>query len=330
MRRWLRLALPILATTALIWPLVNLHLFSPETAGPLAMSDWLLLFYNWSGWPVYPAMTLWRLSQSLWTVFVSGYPTVGMPWYNPALWTIKMEFWGSIGLFVGYWLLPAAWTRRGVGLFVALVAVDVTCQVQLLGSFVFGVALYEVRRLVVGGRVAVPPNTQTTFALLVLAVGAFLGGMPYDIGPGFYRNLYNIGAPWVGSVTMFSHRVAALCIITGVLLFPALQRLLLGRLSQWLGRVSFALYLVHTPILCSLGAFLLLRLEPLLGYNTASLVALALYLMTALTGAGLGARWIDEPSIRIAKQLGAAVLPVLRRAAGQGRRRLESEAPPLV
>jgi peptidoglycan/LPS O-acetylase OafA/YrhL len=312
-RRWLRLGLPILATTALVWPLFNLHLFFPQTAGPLAKSEWLTLCYNFSEWPFYPYMTVTRLFyQSLVSVFVgAGTLITGMHWYNPALWTMKMEFYASIGLFTTYWLLPVAWARRGVGLLVALVAVSLTWQVQLLGSFVFGVTVFEVARLAAGAEIAVPPRMQTAVAIGLLAAGAFLGGTPFDVSDEPYRSLYVISAPWLSNFTVITHRVGALCLVLGVLLFPPLQRLLLGCLSQWLGRVSFSLYLVHVPLLCSLGAWLLLRLEPGLGYNAASLVALALYLSAALVVAGLVARWVDEPSISASKQIGAAVVRLI-------------------
>jgi peptidoglycan/LPS O-acetylase OafA/YrhL len=306
-RRWLRLGLPILGTTALIWPLVNFHLFSPDTAGPLAKSGWLTLCYNWTAWPVYPAMTLSRLFlQSLVSVF-----TIGVHWYNPALWTMKMEFYGSIGLFAGYCLLPAAWARRGAGLAAALVAIGFTWQIPLLGPFCFGIALFEIRRLC-RARFTIPSYIACASAVMLLVMGVLLGGVPYDARAEPYHSLYLIGEPWVGAVPLVSFRLAALCIVAAVLIWAPLQQPLRGRVSQWLGQASFALYLVHVPILCSLGAWLLLWLEPVLGYNLATLVTLPLFLAAALTLAGLVARWIDQPAIQLSKKIGAAVLPALQ------------------
>jgi peptidoglycan/LPS O-acetylase OafA/YrhL len=171
--------------------------------------------------------------------------------------------------------------------------------------------VFEVARLCGGAGIAVPPRVQTALAIALLAAGAFLGGTPFDMSDEPYKSLYVIAAPWLGNVTMFTHRVGALCLVAGVLLFPPLQRLLLGGVSQWLGRASFALYLVHVPLLCSLGAWVLLRTEPGLGYNAASLVALAAYMTAALIVAGLVARWVDEPSIWASKQVGAMVTRVI-------------------
>ena len=138
-------------------------------------------------------MTVARLFyQSLFSVFVgAGTLITGMHSYNPALWTMKMEFYGSIGLFAVYCLLPAAWARRGLGLAAALVAVGCCWQIELLGPFTFGVALFEVRRI--GGmRFACPPYAAAASTVVLLAAGVFLGGMPYDMGPGFYHRLWEI------------------------------------------------------------------------------------------------------------------------------------------
>jgi peptidoglycan/LPS O-acetylase OafA/YrhL len=65
-----------------------------------------------------------------------------------------------------------------------------------------------------------------------------------------------------------------------------------GGVSQWLGRFSFTLYLVHLPIPCSLGTWLLLRLEPALGYNLATLVTAPVFMAASLMAADLVARWV--------------------------------------
>ena len=114
-------------------------------------------------------------------------------------------------------------------------------------------------------------------------------------------------------IEILAFQLAALSVVTAVLLWRPLQRLLLTHVSQWLGRVSFMLYLVHVPILCSLGAWLLVRLAPLLCYNAPTLLVLPCCLTTGLAIAGLTTRLIDEPSIRLARRVGAAVMPALRR-----------------
>jgi peptidoglycan/LPS O-acetylase OafA/YrhL len=309
-RRWLRLALPILGTTALIWPLVNFRLFWPEQAGALSKSLWLQLCYDYN-WPTltgYPYMTVERLfRQSLFTVFING-----EHWYNPALWMMKTEFWASIGIFAVYSVIPARFLRRGGGLVLALVAVVLTWQVPLLESIVFGVTLFEARRLSAELGVTCGPRTAAVFALVLLVAALFLGGLPYDAGNGIYARIYDVFNPYVGVLALLGYRLAALAIVTALLIWPPLQRPVLAPASQWLGRASYIIYLVHVPILCSLGAWLLLRLDPILGYNAATLVILPVFLAATIVVAGFGARWIDDPSNRLSRVAGAAVMAGLR------------------
>ena len=311
-RRSLRLGLPVLATTALIWPLVNYRLFPTVPAGALTKSEWLAVLYNTAVAP-YPDMTLWRLLRSLYFVFITGVDPSN-PGYNPVLWTMKMEFWGSIGLFAGYCLLPAAWARRGAGLAVALVAIGFAWRVELLGAFCCGIALFEIRR-VGGTRLPLPLAVACAAGVALLVIGVLAGGLPYDGRAEPYRSIYVIAAAWldVATVLYLSLLLSAVCLVASVLTWAPLQRPLLGRVSQWLGRVSFALYLVHLPILCSLGTWLLLRLEPALGYNLATLVTGPVFLATSLTAAHLVARWVDEPAIRVSRQIGASMPATLRR-----------------
>jgi len=127
---------------------VHWHLFWTDTAGTLANSNWLWAFYNWTKMPQFRDVTLpilfWR---SLVTVFVPG-----EHWYNPALWTMKMEFWGSMGLYFSYCLLSRGFASRGGGMLAALIATAALWNVQLLASFAFGIVLFEAVCCCVGSR----------------------------------------------------------------------------------------------------------------------------------------------------------------------------------
>ncbi len=54
----------------------------------------------------------------------------------------------------------------------------------------------------------------------------------------------------------------------------ALKRLLRSRPSRFLGRISFPLYLVHIPVLCSAGCGMVLAVVPSAGVGAAGSAAL--------------------------------------------------------
>jgi peptidoglycan/LPS O-acetylase OafA/YrhL len=59
---------------------------------------------------------------------------------------------------------------------------------------------------------------------------------------------------------MFYEAMGAVLLVACILRSPVLVRLLESRLPQYLGKVSFSLYLVHGPVLHSLGFWIMPRL----------------------------------------------------------------------
>jgi peptidoglycan/LPS O-acetylase OafA/YrhL len=110
---------------------------------------------------------------------------------------------------------------------------------------------------------------------------------------------------------------ASALIVVPIHQIPVLKRMLEGRTAQFLGRVSFALYLLHGPLVWSIGVRLyvacglddrypelekwhnLARLPggPL-GLEIKFLVPLALSLVILLASSELFTRYVDEPSIK--------------------------------
>jgi peptidoglycan/LPS O-acetylase OafA/YrhL len=299
LRRWVRLALPILGTSLLIWPLAQWRLFRSVEAGAMAKSDWLAGNY---GWLAFESNDIGRLVwQSLVDIFARE-----RHFYNTALWTMPIEFWGSLALFA-LWLLARLATRGrpavapALGLASALVLLGLVWKTSYFG-FPCGVALFEARRLL-------PPSRRLAavggFALLVLGIAA--GGMPYVIdlaAGGFYARVFLLLGPFIENPVLLLHRVGAVSLVAAALLFGPWQAVLRGRVCQSLGRISFMLYLVHVPIICSLIAASLLRLAPTIGYNPASALLLVVFLVVALAVATACTRLIDQPALHLSRRCG--------------------------
>ncbi len=297
-RRWVRLAVPVLGTSLLIWPLVEWHLFRSVEAAPLARSDWLAGNY---AWVAHGDNDIGRLVwQSLVDLFARG-----RHFYNTALWTMPTEFWGSAALFAAYTLPRLIWGAGGWPPWLALAAALAVGGWQwgsAYAGFAWGAALFEAWRMLPRrGRVAGYAGG------LLLAAGLVLGGMPFAIvlpdgGP--YARLFLALAPWTANPVLLMHRLAAVFLVAASLLCPPLAALLRGEVCQFLGRVSFMLYLVHVPLLCAPIAALLLKLAPIVGYNIATDLLLPLFLGGALALAALCAVAIDEPAQRLSRLVG--------------------------
>lgn len=120
------------------------------------------------------------------------------------------------------------------------------------------------------------------FALYIISTPEIVQGRSDSVG---YRVLAKImpdRAPGMDGDDELLIPVAALwllCTVDGV---NFLQVLFTNRFSQYLGRISYSLYLVHGPLLWSLGAFLGNMIVPLVGKNTPGLYVLGVALTAAV------------------------------------------------
>ena len=298
-RRWLRLSLPVLAASVFVWAIAKAGLLHNHAAGRLAGSAWLDQHYR--------ADLFWSRNSltyhawfSFWGMFAGAYPAS-----NDPLWTIPIEMFGSLGLFAAY-CLPAAWRPcRGVMLSAALVVAALAWRSPYVG-FAWGAALFEISAMVRGGIWRLGDRSRWAMGLLLMAGGAAAGGMPYVLS-GAYLWVWRHSYPAIAEPTLLIHRLGALCLVAAALSFVPFQRVLDGRVCQFLGRVSFMLYLLHVPLIASLGSWVVVLGAPGLGYNVAVLAALALVGAATLGLAMLGTAWVDVPLVRLSRRVAAGV-----------------------
>jgi peptidoglycan/LPS O-acetylase OafA/YrhL len=241
--------------------------------------------------------------------------------YNSALWTMPTEFWGSLMVFAVYRGLPGTLASREGGLVVAALAIALGWNTNFAG-FAYGIALFEVMRRLQPRRdraapIGFAPVGFAPAGFALFGAGLVLGGMPYvvDLEAGAtYARIFLALAPHVQNPVALLHGLAALCLVAAVLLWRPLQVGLMTGLCQFLGRVSFSLYLVHVPVLCALAGVLLPRWAPALGYNAASAALAGLVLAVSLALAALGTRFVDRPAVALARRAGRTAVPLIRLA----------------
>ncbi|MGO4665162.1 acyltransferase family protein [Bosea sp. 2RAB26] len=171
---------------------------------------------------------------------------------NGVLWTMPIEFQGSLLIIVVCFasqLITKNHTRRKVieiGLHFAFLTIFARMYVSLFSA---GALLYYATRsrLIVG---------QQLTGAAVLMLGLFIGTMPgawvqnWPVPP--VQNLPFSSYPH--NVGSFYHGIGAVLILAGVLKSQYIMRLLSTDVPQFLGHVSFALYLVHLPIILTVGS----------------------------------------------------------------------------
>ena len=253
-KRWPRLAGTVTVAVLFSWLLFVLHAYRYAPAAAITGSPWLASFGTAIpvGAPFKP-----NFGHAFWggafDVFFRGQPIDFT--YDSSLWTMPVEFLGS---FVVFGLAAILIALRGgkpavrwwtIGL--AVVICDYSKP--LMVCFVIGVALAEL----IGER---RPSLPWPMAVFLGVLAMWLAGFVPEHG-------------WYGWLTIhlhiapdetYVHTAASVLAILIIEATPPLRRLLSGRLSTWLGKLSFPLYLLHVPILCSAGCavFLLSGSKP--------------------------------------------------------------------
>ncbi|WP_347920224.1 acyltransferase [Paracoccus marcusii] len=276
--RYLRLAVPAMVSCMLAWGWLAAF---PNSADALyktldVPSRWLNYTYqgeNISAWQAF--------FDGMFDSFIQGHSR-----FNNVLWTMKVELFGSFGLFFIY-----AFTQgriRLLSLAISIIIIILWLPESYI-CFTFGAALYEAyRRKFLESASSVLPVLAFITAI---AVGSF--------GHGAHLRLELLSVPeaWrVGQSRGIMHGIAATLLIYSVLTLPNLAKIFTFSIPQFLGRISFGLYLVHVPPLYTIVAWSYVRGLPeiFLGPIYAFSVIMLAWYFTLL---------VDEPSLKLISKL---------------------------
>lgn len=289
-RRAIRLFLPPLISTLLVMFGVRLEIFGdPYGKNPEKLTSWWLQFSDWAKFYFFELANPWT-----WQVQMSKLT------YGAHLWTLSVEFRASLILVLllvglsGVYLLPfsivfaaycIAYERIDVALFVGgLVCAQTWNGFNKRKRSPWFIALY----------------------LAILTLGLIMGSIPRK---GANQTLpYSIFF-WVWPHNLIWQSLAAFLIVYSISHIRSLQCPFESRLAQYLGRISFSLYIVHEPLLRAFGWALVPRIRRLTGEESQTQAALGYSLALLIV---LGAiiwisdlfwRIVDRPSIKFARFL---------------------------
>lgn len=288
-RRYARLALPILITSTLAYLLLRFELLRNSESARI-FGSWAGLWYQFA--PSAPSMVYEA---------IIGTFAMGSNAYNPNLWTMRPELMGSF-----YVLLIAAIggsLRWRTALYICFSAYYIFDYLPL---FAAGAMLRDhdllVRRL----------SEFRRISIAICAIGLYLCTMPDLLVSPWQRYIYPLpqfsydnGRNW--------HSIGATLLLIGVLSSPIVQRPLASSLGRALGRISFTLYLIHVPVLCSLGAWLIVLLSPY-GNTTAAAIGLLISFVSCLGIAWMLRPIVDGSAIQLSRQVGKWLDSVMTRS----------------
>ena len=269
-KRYFRLAIPVLGSVLFAYSLMRFGwMYNDELSIVLHgnKDSWLGSLFD------FEPNLLGALKAGLWDTFFQ--PGIGYI-YNPVLWTMNPELFGSFLCFVIHGALNRT-SIRYILVFVAIVAGLYFLKAwiisfmlrYLLSEIDFGGGLEKARSVL---RYLFQGGRQNAVMLVLTIV---CGGFP---------DYYGLSYPFVS---------AAIVII--VIHGRVGQRFLASRAAVWLGRISFSAYLLHLPIICSLGAFLYLQLP--FAHPLKVAISVLVVVVSTLVISHYYARYVDRLAI---------------------------------
>jgi len=224
--------------------------------------------------------------------FYHTFFTYGMT-YNPVLWTMTYELFGSFLIFSFLLIVGRFKLRFLVYLTLCWVFID-----SYYLGFVLGMLLSDLRY---GDR---ERNWLDTIRspwvnVLLLVAGLYLGSFPYLAVDG---TVYAVLVWQPGSsfnYFQFYHVIGAFLVLTALLNSARMKALFSRKTFAYLGKVSFSLYLVHFTILCSFGSYLFLQLDSVLPYGVSVVLTVALTTPFIFACAHFFYRWVDAVTLTV-------------------------------
>ncbi|KAF1995069.1 hypothetical protein P154DRAFT_612204 [Amniculicola lignicola CBS 123094] len=250
-RRWVRLYIPVIGVTLTWvafrhWTKMWMELPDLQNTFREELLNWYYMFKNFS------------------FVFLTGEQWAFANVYHAHVWSIPIEFKGSIIIYTA--LLAFSRCTRNARLW---------CETSLIvyflyivdgwygALFVSGMLLADLDLLAASNQLprflSMLENFKELIFFHLFIIGLYLGGVPSCDAPDLKQGLIGKSPGWIWLWKLKPQAVwepkwfylfwAALLVVSAVPRLPWLKRFFEMRFCQYLARISFALYLVHGPMI---------------------------------------------------------------------------------
>lgn len=276
-KRYLRLIIPLVPVGLLVYAMLQLDLFANMSVAEITHSVWASSYYN----------TKYTLPSVLKMIF-ADILFVGNYDLSNAFWMLAQLFYGT---FTSIILSVISWKyKKHAWLIYLLVSCALFNYGNLQIAFVFGTLLAWMH-------INQPGWFNKYAGIALLVVGLVLGGYPSGVVPtNFYR--------YFSAVSEFDiHALGAICVLYGVWSIKEIQSLLSTKVFSFLGKISYAVYLIHIPLLFSLSASLFLYARAYFSYSYCVLFSLSISLVVLILAAYLYHRYVEQKSLSLQNKI---------------------------
>ncbi len=275
-KRYFRLLIPCLGTVFLAYFLLKTGcMHNIEVAKLLGTKEasWMIDFYN------FEPNFLNALKTGLWNTFFN------FSWedtYNVSLWTMQPELYGSLFCFFLFGIfgtMPKRYFAYAI-IIVLTFFIDSNLVGFLLGFLLCDIdysdnKLKNINRQLENHFFSKWYYASFLFCLLIILAGS---------------DVWNLSNILLSSLLVFT-----------VMRSDFLKTIFQSRPLVWLGKISFSLYLLHVPLICSLGCFLYLSLD--YSHAAKALFSSGITLVVVLLLSVVYTKYVDNFSLKFSTKI---------------------------
>lgn len=280
-RRYIRLFVPVFAAIILAFLLASTGVFHYYIETVMISGN-----NNYANYWTFTPDIVDAVKQAIWGSFFAGEDT-----YNPVLWTMTIEFYGSMLVFAMALLFGVQRTRWTFYLAAAVLFFN-----SYYFAFVIGMVLADT----FNSKTSMFKTDNKIILSILLISGLFLGS--YPVGTVTNDSLYGFLNNGLFQTPKLTYHILGAGMIMYVLLNSRwLQNIFSSSVPVFLGKISYSLYLIHFLVISSFTCALFLFLHSVFSYGTAVFISCFLSLLLIIPLSYLFYKYVDMAGVRISK-----------------------------
>lgn len=280
-RRYIRLFVPVLAVTILSFLLASTGVFHYYIETVTVSGN-----NNYDNYWTFTPDIVDAIKQAVWGSFFTGDDT-----YNPVLWTMTTEFYGSMLVFAMTLLFGMKRNR-----WTFYLATSVFFFNSYYFAFIIGMGLADT----FNSKKSVFKTDNKIILYIILFSGLLLGS--YPVGTVTNDSLYGFLNNGLFEIPKLTYHILGAGMIMYVLLNSRrLQQVFSSPVPVFLGKISYSLYLIHFLIISSFTCALFLALHPILPYWMAAFISCFLSVLLIIPLSYLFYKYVDTTGVELSK-----------------------------
>ena len=286
-KRYLRLMPPVLFATLLFYAVKFFGGVYSTEAATITKSSWWL-----------PANGHFdmdfqlMLKTTLWDVFFLSNNV-----YLTVLWTLKAEMFGSFLVFSLLALFGQTRSRWFIYAFVFIYFIFMMEAFYL--ALVIGIVLAD---LMVHKPPIFTQFGKPLFLIPLSIMGFYLASYPSSYFVKIEETIYRYLSLGIFSSIELYHTIGATLLIFSILCSDFLQKIFTNKVSLFLGKISFSMYLLHPIVIASFSSYLMIQFKDWRYYNNAVLLIFVLTLIFTFIISYLMTIFVDKKSIELSQK----------------------------